>query len=82
MVDESVAIQIRLHVLSALRELNSIAAISMDWETPEAKQLKKAVGLAIGQIDLEILGPIYSKFPDLDDLKGFDFSQFDELFKR
>ena len=34
----------------------------------EFGRIKKAVGLAIGQVQTEILEPVYSRYPDLDDL--------------
>ncbi len=34
----------------------------------EFERIKKAVGLAIGQVQSEVLEPVYSRYPDLDEL--------------
>jgi hypothetical protein len=74
MMTEDEALQIRSRALSAIRELNSIAAMPLDWESDEAlRGLRRGLAAGIWQIDTEILGPIYRAFPHLDDLRDRDF---------
>lgn len=79
--DDAIGIQSR--ALSAIRELNSIAQLPLDWEAEEElREVKRGISLAIGQIDFEILTRMYRRFPDLDDLRDMDLSQFDELLRK
>ncbi len=79
-MDEKFATEVRTRALAALRELNSIAAIQNDWgsDPPAAEE-------STGQDDhtdrLRTFGAIYAAFPDLNDLKDMDFSQFDKILK-
>ena len=44
------------------------ATAAIDVPKKNSKRIKKGVGLAIGQVQSEILDTIYSRYPDLDDL--------------
>lgn len=59
---------VKIKALNAVKELNSIVLEDFDWDAPENYNLKKGIGLSIGRIEIEILGVIYKKYPDLDDL--------------
>ena len=81
-MNKNEALRFRTHALSAIKELISIAQLPLGWESDEdLRKLRRGVGLAIGQIDHDILNPIYRRFPEIDDLRDMDLSQFDALFK-
>jgi hypothetical protein len=50
-------------VLAKIAELLDI--VNGNYVGEEKHRLQKAIGLAIGEIDLEVLEPIYKMFPDL-----------------
>lgn len=73
---------IQLRALTAIRELNAIAALELDWTgDPALQELRKALGALIWQIDRDVLAVLYAEFPELSDLKDMDFTQFDHLFR-
>lgn len=73
--------RMQAHALSAIRELVSIVQLPVGWDFREdLHKLRHEVGLAIGQID-EILRQVYERFPEIDDLRDMNPSQFDGLFK-
>lgn len=77
------ALSIQLRALNAIKELNAIAALALDWKgDPALQTIHKALGASIWQIDREVLSVVYAEHPDLDDLKDMDFTQFDHLFRR
>jgi len=56
--------------LGAITNLSKLLVVSKDQCTPEEfATLKKGVGIAIGQIQTEILSVVCSQYPELDDLK-------------
>ena len=56
--------------LGAIIDLSKLLVVSKDQCTPEEfATLKKGVGIAIGQIQTEILSVVCGQFPELDDLK-------------
>jgi len=55
--------------LLAIAQLHSILAENDAWNKPEFADLKRGIGLAIGSIEVDALSIIYSKYPELDDLK-------------
>ena len=78
---EQEARSIQMMALNAIRELNAIAALELDWTGDRSLQaLWKALGAAIWQIDRDVLAVLYAEFPELNDLKDMDFKQFDHLF--
>lgn len=78
---EEDARDIQLRALSAIRELNAIAGLELDWTgDPALQPLRKALGALIWQIDREVLAVLYAEFPEMNDLKGMDLTQFDHLF--
>lgn len=80
-MDEVFATEVKTRALNAIRELNSIAAIPIDWKSEKMYKLRKAIGFAIGSIDYEILALVYQKFPELNDLKELDLTKYDDLLK-
>lgn len=73
---------IQQRAFSAIRTLNSIAALPLDWKADPALQaIRKALGAAIWQVDREVLSVIYAEFPEMNDLKDMDLTQFDHLFR-
>jgi len=61
------ALIVQLHALAAIQEIHQIVVKLSDGQLGE---LKKGVGSVIGTIEMEVLGPIYAKFPEIDDLAG------------
>jgi hypothetical protein len=56
--------------LEAVSQLSRVVLFSRGrCSQEEFERIKKAVGLAVGQIQAEILDAIYSRYPELDDLK-------------
>ena len=56
--------------LQAVSQLSRVLLFSRDRSSQEEfERVRKAVGLAIGQVQTEILDKIYSRYPELDDLK-------------
>lgn len=79
---EEDARNIQLRALSAIRELNAIAGLELDWTGEHTLQaLRKAVGALIWQIDRDVLAVLYAEFPEMNDLKDMDLTQFDHLFR-
>ena len=73
---------IQLRALDAIKELNAIAALALDWKADPALQaIRRALGATIWKIDREVLSVIYAEYPELNDLKDLDLAQFDNLFK-
>jgi len=70
MLTEQQAIEIRDHVLQGIDCLMK-AASTIDPEPSDSanEELRKAIGIAVGDIDLEILCRIYKVYPEIDHLK-------------
>lgn len=69
MNDRRSAEELRELSLQAVSQLSEILRHSRDrCSQEEFERIKKGVGLAIGQVQSEILDTIYSRYPDLDDL--------------
>ena len=62
------AVRARDLTLEALRKLQAVAVLEADWGSPDMQDLRRALGIFIGSIDVEILCAIYRHFPELDDL--------------
>ncbi len=76
---ENEALQMRSYALNAVKELNSIAALPLNWEADEnLRALRRGIGLSIWQIEVEILARLFNEFPAIDDLRNFDSSQSDK----
>ena len=76
------AVEVQSRALRAIRELNAIAALPLGWKTDASLQrLRRGIGASIWTIDRELLAVIYDEFPELNDLKDVDLTQFDHLFK-
>ncbi len=70
MNDRRSAEELRDLSLRAVSQLSQILNHSRDqFSQEEFERIKKGVGLAIGQVQTEVLNIIYSRYPDLDDLK-------------
>ncbi len=64
------AIEIKKYSLDAISELSKILSIQRESVSEEEyERLKKGVGIAIGDIQINLLDVIYSQYPDIDDLK-------------
>ena len=69
MLSKDDATTIRDHALRAIHELMDIVYLSKDKCSPEQhEQIKHAVGLSVGRIQMEILEVVNSAYPELDDL--------------
>jgi hypothetical protein len=76
MIDRQLAIELKEHGLKAVIELTLALNCCYERCSPEEyKTIKKAVGLSIGRINLELLDFVYQQYPDLDHLKDFDASK-------
>ncbi len=63
------ATEVRDTVLKAIEQLSLALEKSQGQLTEEEeKTFRKAIGMAIVAIDTEILGFLYEKFPDINDL--------------
>ena len=70
MSDKRSAEELRDMCLQAVSQLSRVLLFSRDRSSQEEfERVRKAVGLAIGQVQTEILDKIYSRYPELDDLK-------------
>jgi hypothetical protein len=69
MLEKQDAVLIQEHALTAIRELSKLLQ-SADGRCSEAElsQIKRAVGLSIGEIQVGILDLVGTAYPDLDDL--------------
>ena len=68
-MDRDLAIKARDRAIEAVRQLNSILALTKDWDDVSLAELHRGIGISIGLIDTELLCKIYDKYPDLDDLR-------------
>jgi hypothetical protein len=69
MNDSRSAKKLRNLSLKAISRLSQILPAARDRSsTQEFARISKAIGLAIAQIQTEILDPISSRYPELDDL--------------
>ncbi|EBA5557587.1 hypothetical protein [Salmonella enterica] len=70
MMKKKQAIEIKKYSLDAISELSKILSIQRESVSEEEyERLKKGVGIAIGDIQINLLDVIYSQYPDIDDLK-------------
>ena len=77
------ALNIQLRALNAIKELNAISALALDWKgDPALQAIHKALGASIWQIDREVPSVVHAEHPDLSDLKDMEFTQFDHLFRK
>jgi hypothetical protein len=68
--DRRPAKALRSRSLKAVAPLARILPAARDrCASQEFERIRKAVGLAIGQVQTEIMAPIASRFPELDDLR-------------
>jgi len=56
---------IKARSLAAIAEIHKIVSELTDSDYAE---IRRAIGLVIGSIEVDILGPVYTKYPALDDL--------------
>ena len=70
MIEKKCAVEIHEHALKAISELSQALNLSQNRCSLEKyEQIKRGVGLAIGEIPTEILEKIYAEFPELNDLQ-------------
>ena len=55
-------------ILEALKKMHSVVMAMKDLEFPEKVEYEKSLGILIGEIQVRLLEPIVTVFPDLDDL--------------
>lgn len=68
-MDKACAKEIRDHALKAIAELShALIASENRCSAEEFEQVKRGVGLSIGKIQIELLGVVYKRYPELDDL--------------
>lgn len=66
---EEYASKVQSYALRAIRELSAILMIDKDSRSAEEYELiKEGIGRSIGQIQMGVLDPLYTKYPELDDL--------------
>jgi hypothetical protein len=68
-MDEKTAARAKQHALAAIVKLHTILKDATEYEAESNKLLKRGIGLAIGSIEIDLLGEIYRQYPELDDLK-------------
>ncbi len=68
-VDRELAEHTKGRALEAIKCLNSIFSENRHKGKEGFEAIHKGVGLSIGRIEMEVLGPIYTAHPDLDDLE-------------
>lgn len=70
MIDKECAQAIKQHALNAISELaRALNASAGRCTQEEYEKIKMGVGLGIGRIETDLLGIVYSAYPELDDLK-------------
>ena len=70
MMTKDSAIEIRDVALEAVSTLSRVVSISeKHCSKAESERIKRGVGLAIGQIQTEILDLVNGTYPELDDLR-------------
>lgn len=69
MIDKDAAKEIKNHALNAITQLTLVLGVSESRCSPEEYDaIKRGVGLSIGRVETELLGLIYTAYPELDDL--------------
>lgn len=70
MIEKQCAMKVRDLALKAVSDLSQIPVVSRGCcSDEEYEQIKKAVGLSIGRIQIDILDVVCTAYPELDDLK-------------
>jgi hypothetical protein len=65
------AAEIRKLALQAVSDLTKVLkVVSGHCSDKEYEEIRRAVGLCIGGIQVDLLDIVYAKYPELDDLKG------------
>lgn len=71
MIDRRTAIEMKAAALDAIRALSKLAKIgSENISETDFSEMKRFIGMTIGELDENVLTVIYRQHPDLDDLKG------------
>jgi hypothetical protein len=66
MIDKETALKIRKHALEAIIELHSIFdEVRGRCSVDDFETIKRGVGLSIGSIEVDLLGPIYAQHPEI-----------------
>ena len=69
-MNQETAQEIKEYALKAIENLSISLNVAIDKCSEEDfEKLKKAVGLSIMKIDSDVLAFVYTKYPELDDLK-------------
>lgn len=67
-MDREFAFQAKDIGIDVARRLLEIVKLTDDWSAEEMQRLRKAIGLTVGRIEVDILAEIYRSHPDMDDL--------------
>jgi|EndMetStandDraft_4_1072995.scaffolds.fasta_scaffold304716_2 hypothetical protein len=67
-MDREFALQAKDIGIDVARRLLEIVKLTDDWSAEEMQRLRKAIGLTVGRIEVDILAEIYRSHPDMDDL--------------
>ena len=70
MMEKKTAIEIQKLSLEAVHTLmRALHLCESGCSDEDRRRIERGVGLAIGRIETDVLGLIYTTFPELDDLK-------------
>ena len=70
MIEKQYAVKIQEHALRAIEELSQILNMGHSYCSQDKfEELKRGIGLSIGEIQMGILEIVNSEFPELDNLK-------------
>ncbi len=81
-LEREFAVAAKAYALTAVRALHSIVKEADDWDSEEMKKLKKAIGISMGRIEVDILCHIYADHKDLDDLTEAELAASDHVFQK
>jgi len=69
-MNESSAVAVKKNALEAIKQLFALLDAAKDGYTAqEFETLHRAVGILIGEMQAQILDPVYEKFPEMSDLQ-------------
>ena len=54
--------------LSAIRAFHGLLPMLENYDEKTKEELRKGIGIVIGNIDVRILKSVYEKYPELDDI--------------
>jgi hypothetical protein len=70
MIEKDIAIKIQGHALRSIESLHDALTSAVDHcSVDDFELIRRGVGIAIGDIQMDILEVIYQQYPDLDHLR-------------